>query len=51
MDCNMKLAEPTNPNQALDHEKWTPSTAVGEVMNDPLNPILFTTGSSNENVC
>ena len=45
MDSNMRLAEPSNPNQALDHEKWTPSTAVGEIMDDPLNPVLFTTES------
>ena len=51
MDCNMKLAEPSNPNQSLDHEKWTPSTAVGEVMNDPLNPILFTTGTGHKDIC
>ena len=44
MDSNMRLAEPSNPNQALDHEKWTPSTAIGEIMDDPLNPVLFTTG-------
>ena len=43
MDSNMRLAEPSNPNQALDHEKWTPSTAIGEIMDDPLNPVLFTT--------
>lgn len=43
MDSNMYLAEPSNPNQALDHEKWTPSTRVGELMDDPLNPILYTT--------
>ncbi len=48
MDCNMRLAEPSNPNQALDHEKWTPSTAVGDVMDDPLNPLLFSTESNGE---
>ena len=48
MDCNMRLAEPSNPNQALDHEKWTPSTAVGDVMDDPLNPLLFSTEPNGE---
>jgi len=42
MDSNMRLAEPVNPNQILDYEKWTPSTAVGDVMDDPLNPVLYT---------
>ena len=41
MDIDMRLAEPANPSQRLDHEKWTPSTAVGEIMDDPLNPVLF----------
>jgi len=41
MDIDMRLAEPKNPNQQLDHEKWTPSTAVGEIMDDPLNPVLY----------
>lgn len=41
MDIDMCLCEPKNPNQKLDHEKWTPSTLVGEVMDDPLNPVLF----------
>lgn len=41
MDIDMRLAEPKNPNQQLDHEKWTPSTGVGEIMDDRLNPVLF----------
>jgi ectoine hydroxylase-related dioxygenase (phytanoyl-CoA dioxygenase family) len=41
MDVDMRLAEPTNKNQQLDWEVWTPSTKIGEVMDDPLNPILF----------
>ena len=51
MDCNMQLSEPSNPNQAIDHEKWTPSTAVGEVMNDPLNPVLFARESGYQGIC
>ena len=51
MDCNMRLSEPSNPNQAIDHEKWTPSTAVGEVMNDPLNPVLFARESGYQGIC
>ena len=41
MDADMRLAEPKNANQRSDHEAWTPSTRVGEVMDDPLNPVLF----------
>ena len=41
MDIDMRLAEPRNPHQQLDHEKWTPSTTVGAIMQDPLNPVLY----------
>jgi ectoine hydroxylase-related dioxygenase (phytanoyl-CoA dioxygenase family) len=41
MDAGMRLAEPTNKNQQLDWETWTPNTKIGEVMDDPLNPILY----------
>lgn len=41
MDCNMRLAKPSNRNQELDWKKWTPTTQIGEVMDDPLNPILY----------
>jgi len=41
MDIDMRLAAPTNKNQQLDWETWTPSTKVGELMDDPLNPILY----------
>lgn len=42
MDIDMRLAEPKNAAQQLDHTTWTPSTVVGEVMDDPRNPILYT---------
>ena len=41
MDIDMRLAAPANKNQQLDWETWTPSTKVGEVMDDPLNPVLY----------
>lgn len=41
MDKNMTLAEPANDNQRKDWEAWTPSTKVGEVMADALNPVLY----------
>jgi ectoine hydroxylase-related dioxygenase (phytanoyl-CoA dioxygenase family) len=41
MDVDMRLAKPTNKNQQLDWETWTPSTQIGEVMNDPINPVLY----------
>lgn len=41
MDAGMRLAEPANDNQRADHARWTPSTRVGDVMDDPLNPVLY----------
>jgi ectoine hydroxylase-related dioxygenase (phytanoyl-CoA dioxygenase family) len=41
MDADMRLTKPTNKNQQLDWETWTPSTQIGEVMDDPLNPVLY----------
>ena len=40
MDRDMRLANPKNSNQQVDWERWTPTTAVGNIMNDPLNPVL-----------
>ena len=47
MDVDMRLAEPKNQNQQNDWEQWTPSTKIGEVMDDPLNPILFCTAQDS----
>lgn len=41
MDSQMRLAEPKNSYQQADWEAFTPSTRPGEVMDDPLNPVLF----------
>jgi ectoine hydroxylase-related dioxygenase (phytanoyl-CoA dioxygenase family) len=41
MDADMRLAKPKNSNQQNDWEVWTPSTRIGEVMDDPLNPVLY----------
>ncbi|MDA1039031.1 MAG: phytanoyl-CoA dioxygenase family protein [Planctomycetota bacterium] len=46
MDSDMRLAKPANPNQELDHRTWTPSTLVGEIMDDPLNPVLYACSAS-----
>jgi ectoine hydroxylase-related dioxygenase (phytanoyl-CoA dioxygenase family) len=43
MDADMRLDKPKNKNQQLDWEVWTPSTQIGEVMDDPLNPVLYST--------
>ncbi len=41
MDKDMKLKNPDNKNQILDWETWCPGAKVGEIINSPLNPMLF----------
>jgi ectoine hydroxylase-related dioxygenase (phytanoyl-CoA dioxygenase family) len=41
MDKEMKLKAPENKNQQLDWEVWCPGAAIGEVINSPINPVLF----------
>ena len=41
MDIDMRLAKPKNENQEVDWKGCSPSTNIGEIMDDPLNPILF----------
>jgi ectoine hydroxylase-related dioxygenase (phytanoyl-CoA dioxygenase family) len=41
MDVDMRLAAPKTANERNDHAAWTPATRVGEIMDDPLNPVLY----------
>ncbi len=41
MDKDMTLMEPKNDNQVADWEAWCPGAKIGEVINTPLNPILY----------
>ena len=41
MDKDMRLKEPINENQIADWETWCPGAEIGEVINTPLNPILY----------
>ena len=41
MDKEMKLKEPENENQKNDWETWCPGAKVGEVIETPINPVLF----------
>jgi len=43
MDEDMRLAQPNNASRQRDWETWTPSTRIGEVMDDPRNPVLYST--------
>ena len=41
MDRDMKLATPKNSNQQRDWETWCPGAKVGEIIDSPLNPVLY----------
>jgi ectoine hydroxylase-related dioxygenase (phytanoyl-CoA dioxygenase family) len=41
MDKDMILKNPENKNQVHDWNTWCPGATIGEVINSPINPILF----------
>jgi ectoine hydroxylase-related dioxygenase (phytanoyl-CoA dioxygenase family) len=41
MDEAMKLAAPRNPNQQNDWDTWCPGAKVGEIIDTPINPVLW----------
>ncbi len=41
MDEHMTLKEPDNANQRKDWEVWCPGAKVGEVIDTPLNPVIY----------
>ena len=41
MDKNMRLKQPDNKNQINDWNTWCPGAVVGEIINSPINPVLY----------
>jgi ectoine hydroxylase-related dioxygenase (phytanoyl-CoA dioxygenase family) len=41
MDIDMQLASPRNPNQEGDARVWCPGVEVGQVIDSPLNPVMW----------
>jgi ectoine hydroxylase-related dioxygenase (phytanoyl-CoA dioxygenase family) len=41
MDKNMILKKPENKNQINDWNTWCPGAIVGDIINTPLNPVLY----------
>lgn len=41
MDKNMKLKEPSNSGQQNDWDTWCPGAEIGEIIDTPLNPVLY----------
>ncbi len=44
MDKDMVLKNPENKNQENDWNTWCPGASIGELINTPLNPILYQHG-------
>lgn len=41
MDRDMRLKEPSNDGQVNDWHTWCPGVKIGEVINSPINPVLY----------
>jgi len=41
MDMDMRLAKPANRNQETDWHGWCPGAQIGQVIDSPLNPVLW----------
>ncbi len=41
MDRDMRLKQPENKNQINDWNTWCPGAEIGEVINSPINPVLY----------
>ena len=47
MDEMMRLNDPQNENQKIDRDAFCPNIEVGELINSPLNPLLFSFDQSH----
>ncbi|MEY4432222.1 MAG: hypothetical protein RLZZ44_352 [Bacteroidota bacterium] len=41
MDKDMKLKNPENNNQLHDWNTWCPGATIGEIIDSPINPVLY----------
>lgn len=41
MDQDMRLAKPQNSNQEKDWATWCPGAKIGELIDTPLNPVIY----------
>lgn len=44
IEDGMKVAEPKNANQQNDWDRWLPGAPLGEVIDTPLNPVVWRKG-------
>jgi ectoine hydroxylase-related dioxygenase (phytanoyl-CoA dioxygenase family) len=50
MDEAMRLVAPKNKNQIADTERWCPGVQIGEVVASPLNPVIYSTQTSAQDL-
>ena len=43
LDEKMRLTEPQNANQIKDRDWWCPGVTAGDVIDSPLNPVIYST--------
>ena len=48
MDQDMRLAAPRNGYQQADWDGWCPGAKIGELIDSPLNPVLWTREGSDK---
>ncbi len=41
VDEDIRLTEPKNKDQQNDRQRWCPGVEIGEILNSPLNPVIF----------
>jgi ectoine hydroxylase-related dioxygenase (phytanoyl-CoA dioxygenase family) len=41
MDRDMRLKNPENKNQAHDWNTWCPGAKIGQIIDSPINPVLY----------
>ena len=41
MDQDMRLKAPESDGQQNDWDTWCPGAQIGEIINSPLNPVLY----------
>ncbi len=47
MEDGMKVAAPKNANQQADWDRWLPGAQIGEVIDTPLNPVIYSRRASD----
>lgn len=47
MDSEMKLKAPENSNQQNDWDTWCPGAVIDEIIQSPLNPLLYSSDASS----